>query len=56
MDDLSAQYYIEDFEYYDEDSGLIYLFEPYSSRLGTVPVYSTDELIIKAEQYLSGEN
>lgn len=54
IDDLSVQYYIEDFEYYDEENGLIYLFEPYSSRLGTVPVYSTDELIIKAEQYLSG--
>ena len=55
MDDLSAQYYIEDFEYYDEENGVIYLFEPYSSRLGTVPVYSTEELVIKAEQYLSGD-
>lgn len=53
--DLSAKYYIEDFEYYDEENGLIYLFEPYSSRLGTVPVYSIDKLIIKAEQYLSGK-
>lgn len=53
--DLSVQYYIENFEFYDEGNGLIYLFEPYSSRLGTVPVYSTDELIIKAEQYLSEE-
>lgn len=55
MDDLSTLYNIEDFEFYDEDNGLIYLFEPYSSRLGTVPVYSTDELIIKVEQYLSGD-
>lgn len=54
-ENLSILYYIENLEYYDEGNGLIYLFEPYSSRLGTVPVYSTDELIIKAKQYLSGE-
>ena len=52
---LDAKYYIEDFEYYDEDNGNIYLFDPYSCRLGVIPEYTTDDLTRKAEEYLTGE-